>query len=62
MNINIIKDKIQKLREENILKMTPLPANANGDSIALNTRANEFRLGVDVGYEMVLGILKEDCN
>ena len=62
MNITIIKEKIQKLRGENISKMTPLPDNANSDSIALNTRANEFRLGVNAGYEMVLEILKEDCN
>ena len=62
MNMNSLKDKIQKLREENIKKMIPLQDNATRDSIALNTKANEFRLGVDAGYEMVLGILKEDCN
>ena len=60
MNINYIKEKIQQLRKENILKMIPLQDHATRDDIAYNTKENEFRLGADAAYEMVLMILKDE--
>ena len=58
-SVTEIIDAIQQLRRENIEKMSHLQNVASQSMIALNTRANEYRLGADSAYESVLTKINE---
>jgi len=60
MVTNLIKQKINQLKQDNISKIIPLPNDINQDVLALNTEENEYRLGADAAYETIQKLFEED--